>query len=107
MELGYNKYLQLQEKKVSLVIFWNAEAAELGKGNHLHFSDQVPFPVLRKKKKKTSQGIEREGRTIVDVGIARRTLGKGGFRFSPHHLSFLYSLHSVCILFKNIYVFSS
>jgi len=35
---------------------------------------------------------------------ARRSLGKGGFGFSPHHLSFLYSLHSVCILFKNIYV---
>jgi len=64
VELGYNKYLQLQEKKASLVIFWNGEAVELGKGNHLHFSDQVPFPVLRKEKKKTSQGFKREGRII-------------------------------------------
>ena len=67
MELEYNKYLQLEEKKACLVIFWNAEAAELGKGNHLHFSDQVPFPIPRKEKKKTSQSFKREG-PFVDAG---------------------------------------
>ena len=49
-------------------------------------------------------GVERKGLLLIRKE-SRRSLGKGGFGFSPHHLVFSYSLYSVCILLRIFMLF--